>query len=184
MATINEAINHLKHNETPYWWLFSGSQKVGQYTKNDNLPDSINHLEQQVSMLPSGNYRIKSTDRESNHAGALNFNFTTANATNPTGTSMQPATTNNVYGVPDAVYAKIQNEARQNLMMEQMHGGWSDFIKEWPEYKKKIDFCYKELSDDDDDGTPNFLEMGRKLKETTDMVGGLKSSFSNTGFRL
>lgn len=177
MATLANAVENLKLNQTPIWWLYSGSTKVGQFTKSDNLQDSIDYLEQAVSLLPAGNYRLKSSDKEANHSGAVHFTFTKGSDSAPsTTTAMSTPNSTNAYGISDEKLKQLQEEIRFRLMVEGMVDDFKDFMKVWPEYKKKIDTLW---ADEDNDGTPDILGSLSKVSQAVEHGNKIKQSLSN-----
>ncbi|GAB3754607.1 hypothetical protein [Spirosoma pomorum] len=180
MDTVQTAVEYIRHNRKPYWWVKSGSRKVGECTSTDNVEDSIHQFLTCVNFLPPGSYQLECSDKENNRSGSLNFPFTKAQSSGQSATPMPPAQpSTNVYGIPDAVYQKIQEETRQKLLVEQMHGQFMDFMQEWPEYKKKIDKCVELLKDEDDDGIPDLFESAKKVGDTIGAVSEVKKLVSN-----
>ncbi|CCH52358.1 hypothetical protein BN8_01354 [Fibrisoma limi BUZ 3] len=179
MANLSNAIEHLRLNHTPYWWLFSGTTKVGQYTKSDNLDDSIAHLQNSVGLLPDGNYRLKSSDKENNHSGAVQISFnTSANAPAQPATAMQTALSTNAYGVPDHVLKTIQEETRRTLLFEQMSQQFGPMAEMVKDLVKRVEKIEKYLADDDKDGIPNFLDTTKKVSDTVQAASEMKKVFS------
>ena len=179
MDTVETAVDYLRHNQTPFWWVFSGSSKIAESTNTDNLDDSITRFRDAARFWPAGSYKLECSDKASNRSGSFKFPFTKGQTT-ATQLPMQPAQqSNNVYGIPDAVLSKIVDETRQKILVEQMHADFVGFFKEWPEYKKKIDKMYDHLldKDSDGDGTPDLMETARKGSEIVKNVADVKKVF-------
>ncbi|QHV97566.1 hypothetical protein [Spirosoma endbachense] len=184
MDTVEQAVDYLHHNKTPFWWIRSGNNKIGDNTDEADLNASVEQFRKTVQFLPPGQYKLECSRNPKDRSGSYLFPFTkgtSAQTSNP----MQAAPSTNVYGISDAVVLKIQEETRQRILLEQMHGDFMAFIKDWPEYRKKIDALHNYMKDDDDDGTPDFLEMTRKASDTVQAASEMKKVFSGgSGFRL
>jgi hypothetical protein len=185
MDTVEQAVDYLRHNQTPYWWVKSGNSKIADNTDESELNQSVEQFRKAVQFLPPGAYKMECSRNPKDRSGSYFFPFTKGQLNAQTTNSMQAAPSTNVYGISDAVVLKIQEETRQRILLEQMHGDFMAFIKDWPDYRKKIDALHNYMKDDDDDGTPDFLEMTKKASDTVQAATEIKKVFSGgSGFRL
>lgn len=156
----------------------NGTAKVGEHT-TDNLDQSIEDFKTALRFLPEGKYKLKACDKPNVYNSALETTFTKG-ATSSQQPTMQGLSTN-AYGIPDHVYAKIQQETEQRVLMQQMHGEFIAFMKEWPKYKDMIDKIDAYLKEDlDGDGTPDIFQTARNAAETVQKVGEIKKVFSGS----
>ncbi len=182
MDSVETAAQYLQHHGTPYWWVMSGKSKIGECISTEDMNTSIAQFKASSVFWPAGSYVLECSDKVANRSGSFKLPFTKGQTTAATAQAMQPAQpSNNVYGIPDAVYQKIQAEERQRLLMEQMHGQFTAFIAEWPEYKKKIDKIDAFLKDEDGDGTPDLLENIKTATSTVSAVSEMGKVFKGTG---
>ncbi|WP_460640073.1 hypothetical protein [Larkinella harenae] len=98
---------------------------------------------------------------------------------------MTNAVSTNEYGIPDHILKKVQEETRFKMLVEGMADDFRQFMKEWPEYKKKIDKIESYLKDEDGDGTPDFMQVAKTASDTVNSVREVKKVFEGgSGFRL
>lgn len=178
--TVENAVAYLQHHNTPYWWVKSGTTKIGECVDTEDMTASIAQFRTASTLWPSGSYKLECSDKPQNRSGSFTFPFTKGQSA-ATAQAMPPVATNNVFGVPDATYAHLQSQFEQAFIMRQMYEFYRTFEKEWPEYKKKIDAMHTFLKDDDGDGTPDILENVKKGTEMVKTVSELGSVFKNVG---
>lgn len=180
-ATLENAIQLLRLKNTPVWWLTNGQLKMAEYTESDNVEDAVLHLQQAVGMLPPGNYKLKYSDKASNHSGAFHYSFSTVQG-NQTANLMQPQQpSTNAYGIADHVLKQIQEEAKRTFMFEQMYNDFPNIKKRLDELGANIEKIEKYLKEDlDGDGTPDIMQSAKKLGEVAETVGSVKKIFSGS----
>lgn len=177
MDTIDNAVEYIRHNKTPFWWIKSGDKKTADNTTEEDLNTSVELFIKAVSFLPPGLYKLEVSRNTKDRSGSYHINFTKGQST---ATQMQNQTiipSTNPFGISDITYQKIQDETRRNFMFEQMYNEFTQFMKEWPDLKKKIERIEKIedfLKDQDGDGTPDFLEMTKKGGEIMKNVQEVK----------
>ncbi|MVM34870.1 hypothetical protein GO755_32880 [Spirosoma sp. HMF4905] len=174
MDTLENAIAFLRHNDTPFWWLFSGNSKVGMNVKEEDINASIDLLRKSVEFLPNGSYKLECSANKNDRSGSFKFPFTkgqisTTRAATMSTNSMNPG------GLSDEHLRRIRDEERFKLKVENLVDKMERFFEEWPDYKKKID---RLLTDDDDDGIPDILEMTRKVTDVAKAGKEMKGLFS------
>lgn len=181
MATVANAIQSLELNDTPYWWLFNGSSKVGQNISSADMADSLTRFRQIVELQPPGNYKLTGAKNPNDNRGGTSINFTISK--DAPANAMQnaaPVVSTNAYNIPDHVYQQIVQKAQQDFMFQQMYNEFQAFMKDWPEFKKRIEKIEKieaYLKDEDQDGTPDILQMAKQATDTVKSVSEIKSVF-------
>lgn len=179
MATVANAISSLELNETPYWWLYSGTTKVGQSINTDNMADSIARFRQIVELQPHGNYKVTGAKNPNDNRGGTSINFTiTKDAPANAMQSTTAAMSTNAYGIPDHQLRTIQEEARRTLLFEQMQqqfGPMADMVKDLLRRVEKMEKYLKE--DEDGDGTPDWMQTVKTATDAAKSVGEIKSVF-------
>lgn len=177
MDTVETAIEYLRHNQTAYWWVFSGNSKIAECTNTDNVEDSISRFREASRFWPSGSYKLECSDKAANRSGSFKFPFSKGQG-QPTSQSPTPmAQSNNAYGIPDHVLLQIQNETRRTLLFEQMHDKFGPMVDLVKDLEKRVEKLEKILADEDEDGTPDILEMTRKGAELAKAGSEIKRVF-------
>lgn len=175
MDTFEKAIESLQHNEAPFWWLTSGSNKIGQNIKEDDLNKSVELLRTAVGFVGPGSYKLEYSTKVTDRSGSFKFPFTKGSSASSTPTTMNAICTN-PYGIPDAVLKQVQDETRFKLIVEGMAEKFNKFMDEWPEYKKKIDTLWDE--DSDGNGIADVMEGAKKIADVAQTAKQMKSIFS------
>ena len=165
----------MQHNEAPFWWLSSGTSKMGQNIKEDDLNRSVTLLEKSVSLLPSGTYKLECSTNKNDRSGSFKFPFVKGGSVAASTTAMSAQSTN-PYGIPDHILKQVQDETRFHLLVEGMAEKFNRFMEEWPAYKKKIDTLWSE--DDDENGIPDILEKAKQVSDVVQTAKQMKSVFS------
>ena len=183
MDTVENAIQYLQLHETPYWWVKSGKTKIGEYVASEDMNTSIAHFRTASALWPAGTYTLECSYKEQNRSSSFSFPFTKGQQPAATAQAMGHAqgVSTNAYGISDQLLKQIQEEARFKMLVEGMADDFKDFMKEWPEYKKKIDKIDAFLKDEDENGTPDILENVKKGTEMVKTVSELGSVFKNVG---
>ena len=175
MDTVEQAIQSLQLNESPYWWLYQGNGKVAQNIKESDMQASVQALRNALALLPSGSYKLEHSQKTNDRSGSFKFPFMKGTSVQA---AMQPTQSigNNPYNISDAAYLQLQNEIRAKVLAEQLHAKMDTFFSDvWPEYKKKIDTLWNE--DQDGDGMPDILETVKKAGDAMSAVGEVTKTF-------
>lgn len=180
MDNTQDAISYLRHYKTPFWRIMNGSAKVGEYSANDNLEQSIADFQTALTFLPAGTYKLKAADKPDKYNGAFETTFTKGqNSPAMQQTPFQGVSTN-AFGVADHIYQKIVQETEQRVLLQQMHADFMAFFKEWPKYRDRIDKMHEHLIDSDGDGTPDIFQTAKNAAETVQKVGEIKKVFTGS----
>lgn len=180
MQTEQSILNQLRQDATPFWYLYDGQTVTARNGETANMDESMNRLKSSLAELPPGTYRLKAANNKNKHNGA-EWHDITIHPRTQTLPKMSGQTSTNAYGIPDHVYAKIQEEARQKFMFEDMYAEFKEFRKEWPDFKKRMEKLEKYLSEDEDgNGVPDFAETMTKVANAAESVDTVKKVFTGT----
>jgi hypothetical protein len=179
METEKSILNRLRQDNTPFWYLYDGQAVSRRNGETADLDESIQRLADSLAELPPGTYRLKASNNPKKHNGAAWHDITIGGRTQLLPKMTGPST--NAYGIPDHVYLKIQEEAKQSFMFQEMYAEFKEFRKEWPEFKRRFDNMEKLLADDEDgDGIPDFAETMSKVANAADSANSIKKVFTGT----
>lgn len=183
MDTLQTAEQYIRHNQTPYWWVTSGSAKLAESVDTENIEDSIARFRESSVFWPDGNYRLECSQKKADRSGSFKLPFTKKGQSAATAQAMgsAQAVSTNAYNIPDHIYKQVVEEARFKMLVEGMADDFKTFMREWPEYKKKIDKIDAFLKDEDENGTPDIFENVKKGTEMVKTVSELGSVFKNVG---
>jgi len=188
MDTVETAVEYLQHHNTPYWWVTTGNSKIGECISTDDLNQSIAQFRAASRFWPAGSYKLECSDKAANRSGSFKFPFSKGQSTGQPATAMQPlpaaTPSTNAYGIPDHVYQQIQAEAKQRFMFEQMYTEFSAFMKDWPEYKQKLDKVDKIeefLRDEDGNGVLDIFDSAKKVGDTINTVSEIRKVLPGGG---
>ncbi|GAB4043122.1 hypothetical protein [Spirosoma litoris] len=174
MDTTQDAINYLRHYKTPYWRIMNGSAKVGEYSANDNLEQSVQDFQTALTFLPAGAYKLKAADKPDKYNGAFETTFTKGQSSPAMQQNSYQIPSTNAYGIPDHVKREIEANAYKEFMLQQL----SKDVKELFDKVAKIESYLKE--DADGDGTPDIFQTAKNAAETVQKVGEIKKVFSGS----
>ncbi|GAB3970834.1 hypothetical protein GCM10028806_19580 [Spirosoma terrae] len=185
MDTVEQAIEYLRHNNTPYWWIKSGNNKIGDNTDESDINSSIEQFRKTVQFLPAGSYKMECSRNPKDRSGSYLFPFTKGQTSQQTNHSMQSVNSTNAYGVADHVYKQIVEEARKTMMFEQMYDKFGPLVDLVKDLEKRVLKLEKMFADEDEDGMPDFLQVAQKASDTVQAASEIKKVFSGgNGFRL
>ncbi|SFD67533.1 hypothetical protein [Spirosoma endophyticum] len=175
MDTVEQAIQSLQLNESPYWWLYQGNGKVAQNIKETDMQASVQALRNALALLPPGSYKLEHSQKTNDRSGSFKFPFMKGTTVQALMQPAQPVSTNNPYNIPDDKYKQLESEIRHKLSVERVLAKVEVFLDEWPDYKKKIDTLWNE--DQDGDGIPDIMDTVKKAGEAVTAVGQVKNAF-------
>jgi hypothetical protein len=180
METDKSILQRLRDDNTAFWALYDGQQITRRNGETADLDESLKRLADCLAELPPGTYRLKAGNHPKKHNGAAWHDVTIAPRKGQFLPTMTGPSTN-AYGIPDHVYLKIQEEAKQSFMFQEMYAEFKEFRKEWPEFKRRFDNMEKLLADDEDgDGIPDFAETMSKVANAADSANSIKKVFTGT----
>ena len=177
MDTVEQAIDYLRHNNTPYWWVKSGNSKIADNTDEADINASVELFRKSAVFFPAGSYKLECSRNPKDRSGSYLFPFTKGTNAQPAN-SMQPVQSTNAYGVSDVVLKQIQEETRRTLLFEQMadkFGPAMELLKDLDTRLKKVEKFLSE--DEDEDGIPDFAEMTKKASDTVQAAHSIKKVF-------
>lgn len=182
MKTEQSILETLRDEETPYWYLYDGASITARSGETSDIEESLLRLKESLAQLPPGTYRLKAANHRKKHNGATWHDVTiSARKGQPQPTAMNGQSTN-AYGIPDHIYLKIQEEAKQSFMFQEMYAEFKEFRKEWPDFKKRFEKMEKFLTEDSDgDGISDFAETMGSVAKAADSASTVKKVFTGTG---
>lgn len=176
MDTLEQAIDYLRFNKTPYWWIKSGNSKLADNTDEGDMNASIDQFRAASAFWPGGVYKMEASRNPKDRTSGYQYTFTVGKTAQTT-TAIQPMS-NNAYGISDHVLKQIQEDARRTLLFEQMadkFGPMTELVKDLDSRVKKIETYLKE--DIDGDGTPDFMESISKIGDVAKAGNEMKKVF-------
>lgn len=177
MDTLEQAIEYLRFNNTPFWWVKSGNSKIADNTDESDINASVNLFRQSAAFWPNGNYKLEMSRNPKDRSGSYQYQFTKGATANQPGNTMQPVNSTNAYGIADHVLKQIQEEAKRTLLFEQMADKFGPMVELVKDLDTRLTKVEKFLKDEDHDGTPDFLESIKKVGDVAKAGKEFKNLF-------